>query len=94
VFASESGRPPWPQGSALKALCKRAGIGADWQLRETRHTFVSVLSDAGVDIERIADAVGHVNSSITRTVYRHQLADVVSEAASVMDKLYPPDGAR
>jgi hypothetical protein len=30
-----------------------------------------------------------VNSNVTRTVYRHQLADVVSETATVMDQLYP-----
>jgi len=29
----------------------------------------SVLSDSGTDIEVIADAVGHVNSGVTRTVY-------------------------
>ncbi len=57
-------------------------------------TFVSALSDADVDIEKIADAVGHVNSSVTRTVYRHQIADTVSETATVMDRLYPAGDAK
>lgn len=96
VFPGATGAPRWPQevNSGLKALCERAGIGRDWQPRETRHTFVSALSDAGVNIERIADAAGHVNSNVTKTVYRHLLADVVSETATVMDSIYPAGGAR
>jgi len=96
VFPGRDGFLRWRQdvNKALKRLCRLAGIGEDWQLRETRHTFVSTLSDADVDIEKIADAVGHVNSNVTRTVYRHALADVVSEAATVMDRLYPEGGSR
>jgi integrase len=96
VFAGPAGRGRWLQyvNRELKLLCKQAGMGTDWQLRETRHTFVSVLSDAGVDIDRIADAVGHVNSTITRQVYRHMISDKVTETASVMDRLFPQDGAR
>lgn len=96
VFAGPAGRPRWPQdvNAGLKRLCQLAGIGEDWQLRETRHTFVSALSDAGVDIERIADAVGHINSNVTKGTYRHQIADKISETATVMDRLYPDGGAR
>ena len=54
-------------------LCDRAGIG-NWTPREQRHTFVSVLSASGVSIEDIAAAVGHVNSTVTKTAYRHQIA--------------------
>jgi integrase len=50
-----------------------------------RHTFVSLMSHRGVPIEDIADAVGHVNSIVTRRTYRHQLADVISTVAAVMD---------
>jgi integrase len=91
VLAGHDGWIRWPQdvNVALKRLCRLAGIGENWQPRETRHTFVSALSDADVDIEKIADAVGHINSNVTRTVYRHQIADVVSETATVMDRLYP-----
>lgn len=95
VFARHDGWLRWPQdvNVVLKRLCRLAGIGEDWQPRETRHTFVSALSDADVDIEKIADAVGHVNSNVTRTVYRHALADTVSETATVMDRIYPDRGA-
>jgi integrase len=89
VFAGPAGRPQWPQAirGEFRALCETAGIGM-WQLRELRHTFVSQMSAAGVDVEVIADHVGHINSNITRAVYRHQLGDEIGEAAAVFDSLY------
>ena len=90
VFTDRAGEPRWP-GDVRKyfqLLCDRAGIGKAWTPRELRHTFVSVLSDSGVDIEQIADAVGHVNSTVTKTVYRHQIADKVTVAATAMDAIF------
>jgi integrase len=89
VFAGPAGQPRWPQAirGEFRALCAGAAIGM-WQLRELRHTFVSQMSAAGVDVEVIADHVGHINSNITRAVYRHQLRDEVGEAAAVFDSLY------
>ena len=80
----------WPQDvrRRFKTLCGRAGVGNGWTPREQRHTFVSVLSDSGVDIEQIADVVGHVNSTVTKAVYRYQIADEITSAASVMDSIF------
>jgi integrase len=90
VFGDGAGAPKWPQDvrRQFKTLCGRAGVGNDWTPREQRHTFVSVLSDSGVDIEQIADAVGHVNSTVTKAVYRHQIADEITTAATVMDSIF------
>lgn len=90
VFGDGAGAPKWPQDvwKHFNTLCRRAGIGEHWTPREQRHSFVSVLSDAGVDIEQIADAVGHVNSTITKAVYRHQIADEVTSAATAMDAIF------
>ena len=92
VFAAESGGPRWPQDvrKQFGKLCERAGLGAGWHPHETRHTWVSVLSDAGVDIEDIADAAGHVTSAVTRNVYRHQLADRLTKAPAAMDAILNP----
>jgi integrase len=46
-----------------------------------------VLSDGGTDIEIISDAMGHANSNVTRTVYRHALQDRVSAAATAFDAI-------
>jgi integrase len=90
VFCGSAGQPLWGAGVRVgfKRVCRRAGIGPDWHPHEQRHTFVSVLSDAGLDIEQIADAAGHVNSTVTRTVYRHQIADKVTRAAEAMDRIF------
>jgi integrase len=88
VLSNASGAPCWPSMVAAEfdELCAAAGLGK-WTPRELRHTFCSILSDAGTDIEKISDAMGHKDSSITRTVYRHALADKTSDAARVMDDI-------
>jgi integrase len=90
VYGDSAGAPKWPQDvrSQFQTLCGRAGIGVGWAPREQRHTFVSVLSDSGVDIEQIADAVGHVNSTVTKAVYRHQIADEITSVATAMDAIF------
>jgi integrase len=95
VFGDRAGAPRWPQDvrEYFQLLCSKAGIGERWTPREMRHTFTSVLSDSGVDIEKIADALGHINSTITKTVYRHQIADKVTVAATAMDGIFGASGA-
>lgn len=90
VFCGGAGQPRQLRGvrAAFGRVTARAGIGGGWQPRELRHTFVSVLSDAGIDIEQIADAAGHINSNVTKTVYRHQISDVVARAAQAMDRVF------
>jgi integrase len=79
--------PPGRPQSLSEAL--RPGRHRDyWTPREQRHTFVSVLSDSGVDIEQIADAVGHVKSTVTKAVYRHQIADEITSVATAMDAIF------
>jgi len=63
----------------------------EWTPRELRHSFVSVLSDAGVPVEQISQLVGHRGSTVTELVYRHQLRPVLQTGATVMDALF---GAR
>lgn len=73
---------------SFKRITKAAGLGTDWTPRELRHTFVSLLSDSGVSIEQIADAVGHSSSRTTESVYRHQIRPVLRTAAVVLDPLF------
>jgi integrase len=89
VFCRADGSPSRRQHvyKGFRRACERAGIGM-FHPHELRHTHVSVLSDHGVDMEVIADSVGHVNSTVTRTVYRHQIADTVARAAAAMDQIF------
>ena len=92
VFASRKGTALYA-GNVRRSFCAvlaAAGLSsADWTPRELRHSFVSLLSDAGVPIEKIARLVGHTGTTTTETVYRKQIRPVVTGGAEVMDQLFP-----
>jgi integrase-like protein len=53
-------------------------VPGEWTPRELRHSFVSLLSDAGMPIEQIARLVGHTSTADTGTVYRMQQRPALS----------------
>lgn len=59
-----------------------------WTPRELRHSFVSLMSDAGVPLEEIARLVGHRGTIVTEAVYRKQLRPVITEGAETMDRIF------
>jgi hypothetical protein len=70
-----------------RALALVPGLDpAEWTPRELRHSFVSLLSDAGVLLEDISRLVGHSGTSVTDLVYRHQIRPVIQTGATLMDK--------
>lgn len=74
---------------AFRALCRGARLDAEqWTPRELRHSFVSLMSDAGVPLEEIARLVGHGSTKVTETVYRKQLRPILTGGAQVMDTLF------
>jgi integrase len=90
VFCRRTGTPLTDHDVWLQftRITEKAGLGTDWSPRELRHTFVSLLSDSGVPIEQIADAVGHASTWTTENVYRHQLRPVLRTAATVLGPLF------
>jgi len=94
VFASDAGER-LDKDTVLRAFRNIVGAaGLDskrWTPRELRHTFVSVLSDDGMAIERISQLVGHSETATTETVYRHQIRPVVLHGAEAMDGIFPAD---
>ncbi|HET7735068.1 MAG TPA: tyrosine-type recombinase/integrase [Nocardioidaceae bacterium] len=77
---------------SFRALCRAAGLEAEeWTPRELRHSFVSLMSDAGVPLEDIARMVGHGSTKVTETVYRKQLRPVLTAGTEVMDTLFELD---
>lgn len=83
---------------AFRRVIDAAGlVAAEWTPRELRHSFVSLLSDNGMPIERISRLVGHSGTSVTELVYRKQIRPVVEDGAVAMDRLFPnrcDDGAQ
>jgi len=92
VFTTEVGTAMDPANvrrDFRRALRLVPGLDAsEWTPRELRHSFVSVLSDAGVPLEEISRLVGHSGTAVTELVYRHQLRPVLQTGATVMDELF------
>jgi integrase len=95
VFGSVADRPFTP--SHIRKRAKRAWAAANESrsrrklpalvpigLHECRHTFVSLMHDAGLPLERIGDYVGHGSSYMTDR-YRHLLRGHENEAAQLLD---------
>ncbi|MET8985776.1 site-specific integrase [Nonomuraea wenchangensis] len=91
VFCTRTGTPLTAHNVRrdFRKVVEAAGLnGRDWSPRELRHSFVSVLSDSGVPIEDISRLVGHSNTVVTETVYRHQIRPVIMQGAAAMDKIF------
>ena len=91
--ASWDATPPALGGRRVcpKVLAGTSLDPAQWTPRELRHSFVSLLDDANVPIEKISRLVGHADTTTTETVYRFQIRPVIQDGATVMDEIFPDD---
>jgi hypothetical protein len=77
VFPSAVGTPvdALHMRRSFRKVVESAGLDPrQWTPRELRHSFVSLMPDAGVPVEHIARLVGHSGTMTTETVYRKQIA--------------------
>jgi integrase len=91
VFTTQLGTPLDAANvrRAFRQVAEHAGLQAEeWTPRELRHSFVSLLSSAGIPIEDIAHLVGHANTRTTEKVYRKELRPVLRRGAKAMDDLF------
>ncbi|MEU9025314.1 tyrosine-type recombinase/integrase [Actinomadura sp. NPDC048394] len=96
VFCRENGAP-YTSDDVLRrfqSLTRTAGLGSNWVPRELRHTFVSIMSDQGVALEKISDLVGHSGTHTTQTVYRHELRPVITTGAEKMNAIFNEEKSR
>lgn len=77
VFTTDTGSPLDPSNvrRALARIAENAGIGRVHP-HQLRHAAASLLSDAGIPFEDIADTLGHRSVTITADIYRHPLQAV------------------
>jgi integrase len=91
VFPSQVGTPLDASHvrRSFRKVVEAAGLDAgSWTPRELRHSFVSLLSDAGVPIEHISLLVGHSGTTTTETIYRKQIRPVIVQGADAMDRIF------
>ncbi|MBT2213770.1 tyrosine recombinase XerC [Actinomadura sp. NEAU-AAG7] len=91
VFCHVDGRPYAAQHvrHRFAKVIKAANLNPrEWCPRELRHTFVSIMSDHDVPIEKISILVGHSSTKITETIYRHQLKPEIRDGAEHMNDIF------
>ncbi|MER5884251.1 tyrosine-type recombinase/integrase [Streptomyces sp. NPDC001941] len=101
VFTTRSGEPLDAANvrrdfrAIIAKAAKASGVDLkpqEWTTRETRQSFVSLLSDHGVPLETIATLVGHTSQATTEAVYRKQLRPVITRGAEAMDVIFGDSG--
>ena len=78
---------PLPSVPEYKTLWKRMkrislDIGTKHNVHDCRHTFISLLTEAGVDARIIKKIVGHTTDDITEDVYTHISLKTILEAVN------------
>lgn len=74
---------------SLRQLTEAAGIGDDWDVKQLRHSCISLLSDEHVHIENLADLAGHATTRTTEKFYRHPVRPTVGgEAKKVTQRMF------
>ncbi|WP_392840773.1 tyrosine-type recombinase/integrase [Streptomyces sp. LN500] len=81
VFTTRSGEPLDAANVRrdFRAIVVKAGLESEWTPRELRHSSVSLLSDHGIPLERIALLVGHSSRATAEAVYRKRLRPVITQ---------------
>lgn len=70
LFPDKAGEPRDPQSITrnFARLVKRLGLG-DYHLHDLRHTFITMMRTAGVDLEILGDLAGHEHTDTTANIY-------------------------
>jgi integrase len=88
VFVSEAGTPIDRANlrRTFESVAKAAKVG---RVRpyDARHTACSLLCDAGVPLEHVADVLGHESTRMASQVYRHAIAPSITAGVAAMDRL-------
>lgn len=88
VFAWEDGRPIRPDYlyHRFKALLKEHGL-PEVRIHDLRHTFCTLLLEAGEDLATISKLARHSSYSITADIYGHLTKTMQDRAAGKIDAI-------
>ncbi len=93
MFTSEVGTPIDPSNlrRTTKALCEDAGVDPVSPNELGRHTAASLLSDAGMPLEDIAELLGHESTRMLEAHYKHPVRATFSGHVDHVDAIFGAD---
>lgn len=93
VFTSPSGRPADPKAvrNEFDRLIATARIEGRWTPNLLRHTAASLMADAGLPIEQVADQLGHRDLRMLQKHYRHRVKPTIDGAHILTNVLRDAD---
>jgi len=71
----------------LENSCKKAGIKEHYNIHRLRHSYATHCLEAGVDIRKIQEALGH-SSPKTTMIYTKVTKDTIKGMISPLDLIY------
>jgi integrase len=80
VFTSPTGRPTDPKAvrTEFHRVIRLSLIDGTWTPNLLRHSAASLMADAGMPIEQVADQLGHRDLRMLQKHYRHRIKPTVS----------------
>lgn len=79
VFTSPSGALTDPKAVRKEfiAVVTASGVGGHWTPNHLRHSAASLMADAGMPIEQVADQLGHRDLRMLQKHYRHRVRPTI-----------------
>lgn len=92
VFVNEKKLPGYPSpmkrfDEFMKLALEKAGLPTTLTPHSLRHTYTSLMAEAGVELPAIQRLLGHLNDNVTRRVYLHVTKPKKREAVEKLDSL-------
>ncbi len=91
VFCQPNGKRIQPRNfqRMFEGWARKAGLPKGTRLHDLRHTFVSNMFAAGVDIKTVQSFTGHPDTRVLTEVYAHVINEAQKKAATIMNGLLP-----
>ncbi|WP_303842185.1 tyrosine-type recombinase/integrase [Selenomonas ruminantium] len=71
-----------------KALCRASGVPKEFTFHGLRHTHITHLLAAGVDVKTVAARVGHTNPGYLLRTYAHTLDEQQKKLLNILEHIY------
>ena len=92
IFTSPTGRPTDPKAlrTEFAQVIDTAGLEGHWTPNHLRDSAASLLADAGMPIEQVADQLGHRDLRMLQTHYHHRIKPTIS-GCNILGNIFQPD---